>query len=97
VLELGRVPWQVCGGSVLSDGRRSGSGALGSPAGGQERRQIDQTNASGEPRQDVGEILAWIDAREAARAEDRVRDRSAFSTGIRARKEKVLTIMPSFA
>src|SRR3954469_7796795 len=91
MLEPGRRLWQACAGSALcSRCGRCSRGALRSPAGGQQRRQIHEANASGEPRQDVSEVLERIDACETARTEDRVRDRSAFSTGIRARKEKVL-------
>lgn len=40
-----------------------------------ERRRIDGADAPGQTRQDVREVLARIETRETARAEDRVGDR----------------------
>jgi hypothetical protein len=43
----------------------------------------------GQTRQDVCEVLTRIDARETARADDRVGDRGALAAGVGAREEKV--------
>ena len=54
------------------------------------RRDHAGADAPGQPRQDVGEVLAWIGACEAARAKDRVCDSGALAAGVRACKEIVL-------
>ncbi len=88
---------------MRSSGRDSGGGggrgrgALGRPARCKERRQIDEANPPSQARQDIGEVLARIDARETARAEDRVGDRSALAASVGPREEEVLTIMRSTA
>jgi hypothetical protein len=45
------------------------------PARRQQRRQVHEADAAGQLRQDVGEVLARVDAGKAAGPEDRVCDR----------------------
>jgi hypothetical protein len=72
-----KSPWSclsaapTCGGRAQSPRLSRGGGArraLDRPARWKERRH--ETDAPGQPRQDVDEVLARIDARETARAED---------------------------
>jgi len=65
---------------------RSGGRALCGPAGRHQRWQIHETDAPGQPRQDVGEVLARIDAGETTRAKDRVGDCRAFAAGVGPRE-----------
>lgn len=58
------------------------------PAGWQQRRQVLEAYATGVARQDVGEVLLWIDASKPAGAENRVGDRGTVTARVGPRANK---------